>query len=247
MSRPVLRVLSLRYSSWSMRPWLALRHAGVDFDTETVDLPRLSRQRIDGDDVTQADIDADDLPSRRGKGSVTGLFPVLWVGEAPIHESLAICEWVAETHPAANLWPSDSIHRAQARAVCAEMTSGFHALRGELSCHLFARVPDFQPSERARAEVARVLEIWSDLLERHGGPFLTGSFGITDCMYFPVLSRFRTYGVRLPAALESYAQRLEASAPVRALVDLARHAPRLQPYDDYITGLGGDPDAVLAR
>ncbi|MEQ8857188.1 MAG: glutathione S-transferase C-terminal domain-containing protein [Pseudomonadales bacterium] len=238
-----LSVLSLRYSSWSMRPWLALSHAGADFRLRTAELPEMQRQqRADDGSVRTA---VTDLSARRRLGSVTGLFPVLRVDGAPIHEALAICEWVADAYPDAGLWPRDALQRAQDRAVCAEMASGFAALRAELSCHLFARVPDFEPSAAARRDIDRVFEIWDAQLERHGGRFLGGGFGVVDCMYFPVLSRFRSYGVALPARLEDWAREMEASAPVRALSDAARVAPRIEIYDDYVRNLGGDPDAAL--
>lgn len=91
----------------------------------------------------------------------------------------------------------------------------------------------------------RVFEIWRTLLERHGGPFLTGAFGIADCMYYPMLTRFRTYDVALPAELEAYARTLEAFGPVRELVTTGRGAPRIASYDDYIRSLNGDPEAGL--
>lgn len=244
MSELELSVVSLRYSSWSMRAWLALRHAGVCFITRTAELPDMQAQaQTPGGALTSI---VPDLSARRRKGSVTGLFPVLRVDGVPIHEALAICEWVAETYPAAGLWPDDALSRAQARSVCCEMASGFPNIRATLSCHPFARVPGFTPNPEARREIDRVFEIWRDLLERHGGPFLTGRFGVPDCMYYPMVTRFRTYGVTLPADLEAYARHLEASTAVQALVAEGRQAPRIPAYDDYVRGLGGDPDAALA-
>jgi glutathione S-transferase len=118
MSKLTLTVLSLRYSSWSMRPWLALTHAGVKFETETVELPHMQRA---GDTTS--------LAQRRAMGSVRGLFPVLRVDGTAIHESLAICEYVADTHAATQLWPADALRRAEARAICSEMVSGFTSMR----------------------------------------------------------------------------------------------------------------------
>lgn len=243
MAELQLSVISLRYSSWSMRAWLALSHAGAAFRTRTAELPEMRRQARSADGAVVSTVT--DLDARRGLGSVTGLFPVLWVDGAPIHEALAICEWTAEAYPAAGLWPADPLQRAQARSVSSEMASGFSHLRAELSCHLFARVPGFVPQPATRREIDRVFEIWQTQLDRLGGPFLTGAFGIVDCMYFPVLSRFRTYAIELPSGLEDYARRLEASPPVRALMASARQAPRIEVYDDYVSRLGGDPDAAL--
>ena len=234
MPKLKLTVLSLRYSSWSMRPWLVLYHTGEPYDTETVALPHMSRQ---SEETSLAD--------RRKLGSVRGLFPVLRVGNTPIHESLAICEYVADTFPDARLWPAEPLQRAGARAICTEMVSGFSAMRNELSCHLFGRVPSFKPSDAARADIDRVFEIWNEKLEASGGPFLFGRFTIADAMYFPVLTRFRTYGIELPRPLVRYAEALEAQPAVRALVAVAATAPRIPVYDDYLRRFGGDPDAGL--
>ena len=240
-----LTVLSLRYSSWSMRAWLALTHAGAQFDLETVELPHLRRQ---GDGGTQdlAKLEPTSLAERRALGSVRGLFPVLRIDGTPIHESLAICEYVAESFPSAGLWPKNTVERARARAICTEMVSGFTNMRGQMSSHLFARVRGFTPSTAAQTDIARICEIWSECLSRSGGPFLFGPFGIADAMYFPVLGRFRTYGVTLADSLLPYAQALDAAPAVVKLVALARNAPRIPAYDDYVRGLGGDPDAALA-
>jgi len=234
MSKLKLTVLSLRYSSWSMRPWLVLYHTGVPYDTETIELPHMARR---SEDTSLAD--------RRKLGSVRGLFPVLRVGDTPIHESLAICEYVADMFPDARLWPAEPLQRAGARAICAEMVSGFSAMRNELSCHLFGRVPSFKPSEAARTDIERVFEIWTDKLEESGGPFLFGRFTIADAMYFPVLTRFRTYGVEVPRSLTSYTDALETQPAVRALLAVAATAPRIPVYDDYLRRFGGDPDAAL--
>lgn len=233
-----LTVLSLRYSSWSMRPWIVLTHAGAPFATETVELPHMTR-RTDEPEETLT------LEERRRLGSVHGLFPVLRVGATPIHESLAICEFVADTFPQAGLWPDDPLRRARARAVCCEMVSGFRAIRGELSSHLFGRVTSYKPGIDTRAEIDRVFELLRECLERSGGPFLFGRFGIADAMYFPMLGRFRTYGVQMPAEVGAYAEAVDAVPAVRALVEAARTAPRLALYDRYLKLLGGDPDAAL--
>jgi glutathione S-transferase len=230
-----LTVLSLAYSSWSMRPWLALTHAGASFDVRSVELEYMKGQ-TDG---------TDSLQTRRELGSVHGLFPVLRVDGAPIHESLAICEYAADTFPDAGLWPEDTVARARARAVSAEMHSGFSALRNQMPCILFARVSDFEPDGDTRSDIARIFEIWNECLERSGGPFLFGRFGIADAMYYPVLTRLRTYGIELPALLETYAQQVEALPAVQRLVAAAVDEPRVTIYDDFIRSLGGDPVAVL--
>jgi glutathione S-transferase len=227
-----LTVLSLRYSSWSMRPWLALTAAGAKFETETVPLEL-------------GTANPPSLTERRRLGSVRGLFPVLRVDGTPIHESLAICEFAGEALPHAGLWPADPVRRAEARAISCEMLSGFGDLRREMSCALFARVRGFMPSPAAQTDVARVFEIWSEKLELSGGPFLFGKFSIADAMYYPVRTRFRTYGVAIPAPLAAYVEALDAHPAVQALVDLARKAPHIAAYDTAMRKLGGEPDAAL--
>jgi len=230
-----------------MRPWITLAHAGASFETETVLLPHMQRQAADASDGSKnlAKVEPASLPARRALGSVHGLFPVLRVDDTPIHESLAICEYVAETFPDARLWPEDSLKRAQARAVSCEMVSGFGNLRGELSCHLFGRVPRYTPSDAAQADISRVYEIWSECLGRSGGPFLYGSFCIADAMYFPVLTRLRTYGIPVPNAMAEYVLALETLPAVRQLMERARSEPRIPIYDAYLRELGGEPDAAL--
>jgi len=232
MSKLELTVLSLRYSSWSMRPWLVLTHAGAIFETKTVELESFETTT---------------LAERRELGSVSGLFPILRVDGQPIHESLAIAEYVAEAFPAAKLWPEPLLERAGARSICSEMASGFTAMRNEMACHLFARVPAFAPADKTRSNIDRVLEIWTESLDKSGGPYLFGSASIADFFYFPVLSRLRTYGISLADDLESYAQSVEALPAVEALMAKARTEPLTAVYDDYIVKLGGDPEATLPR
>lgn len=229
-----LVVLSLRYSSWSIRPWLALTHAGVAFTTKTVELSSLGQ-----------DEPSDDAEYRKQSGSVTGLYPVLWVDDTPIHESLAICEWVNEHAPEAGLWPDEGLARARARAISCEMASDFTRIRNELTCHVFGRAPGYQPSDATSKQVRRVFELWEDCLTRSGGPYLFGRFGIADCMYFPMLTRFVSYDVKLPDALTRYAATLLEAPAVQKLLETAKSAPAIPHYDAAFRKLGGDPDAAL--
>lgn len=235
-----LKVLSLRYSSWSMRPWLAMTLAGLDFTTETVTLTHM----MDSSQTTS-------LEERRRLGSVRGLFPVLHVSgddeqEVWIHESLAICEYAAELCPDAHLWPQSPTDRARGRALCCEMMTGFTSLRNECSCALFARVSTFQPAPETIKDVERVFEIWSECLARSSGPYLFGAhLGIVDCMYYPVITRFRTYGIELPVQIKTYVEAVEENPAVQKLVELARKEPSITIYDDYIRKLGGDPKSAL--
>jgi glutathione S-transferase len=224
-----------------MRPWLALTHAGAEFVTETSDV-ELGQHHADEDAIARRE-----LQKRRGEGSVTGLFPVLRVDGVPIHESLAICEWANEAYPAAGLWPERALDRARARSLACEMATSFTQLRTHLSCHLFGRVHGFVPDAATGREIARVFEIWTAALDRSGGPFLFGRFGVADAMYFPVRTRFRTYGVAIPEALGPYVRALDELPAVAALDRSARASPRIAKYDAYLTSLGGDPLAGLAE
>ena len=241
-----LTVLSLRYSSWSMRAWLTLTHAGATFETETVALAHMQGTPTPNQDTATREIAAEpSLAQRRDLGSVHGLFPVLRVDDVPIHESLAICEYVADAFPEQSLWPADAINRARARALCCEMASGFPNLRGELACHLFGRVRSFTPGTAAQTEIERIFELWSECLERSGGPFLFGQFCIADAMYYPVLTRFRSYGIPLVDTATRYSKALDNLPAVSKLIEAARFAPRTPIYDEYLRKLGGDPDGGL--
>ena len=243
MSDLKLHVLSLRYSSWSIRPWLALTAAGAPFSVETIALEDLNAVPTTNGPALVAE-SSERLSRRRRQGSVTGLFPVLYVDRAPVHESLAICEWVADSFPRAGLWPADAVLRAQARAICCEMMTGFSNLRRNMFCHVFARVPNFPRDAATQVDIERVFEIWRGALDASGGPFLAGAFGIPDCMYFPVLTRFRTYEVEQPADLEPYARRVEAHPAAMRWRAVAVTAPPIAVYDEMIRALGGDPEAT---
>lgn len=165
------------WSTWSMRPWLALKRTGAPFTETLVQLREAER--------TEAAI-APHSPSK--------LVPVLKDGEAVVWDSLAICEYLAERYPAAGLWPADPVARAVGRSAAAEMHSGFASLRGECPMDLALReVADL--SEATQKNVRRIVEVWNDLLARFGGPYLLGEWSIADAFYTPVATRFRSYGV----------------------------------------------------
>ncbi len=214
-----LVIANLNYSSWSMRPWLALKHAGAKFSTFDVGLKTSEgwKERI---------------LSFSGAGAV----PILVDGALSIHESLAVCEYVAELYPEACLWPTDRALRARGRAICTEMMCGFTALRRRCSTNLRARVPRPPTLDASvQKDVVRILDIWGTSLESSPGPFLLGDFSIADCMYFPVATRFRTYGVKLPAFAARYSERLFALPMVRELELLARETPPIAEYDAMLT------------
>lgn len=180
------------WSSWSLRPYLALRAIGAPFRETTIALRRAE---------TRAEIRRL-APSNR--------VPVLLVEEAgrefAVFDSLAICETLAERHPEARLWPADDALRAKARSISAAMHSGFAALREGLSMEFSRRLPTPPLSDAVRADIEEITGYWKDALGAPGrkDAFLFGEFSIADCMYAPVVSRFRTYGIALPPELEAY-------------------------------------------
>ncbi len=205
---------NLNYSSWSVRPWLALKRAGLPFKLHDIGLKTAEgwRERI---------------LSFSGAGKV----PILVDGSLSIHESLAICEYVAELAPHAQLWPDDVKLRARGRAIACEMHSGFTSLREAMNMNLRARARTRPRSPAVDADIARVLEIWQASLVSSGGPFLLGEFSLADCMYFPVASRFRTYGVALPELASAYSMALFELPHVQELEALARSTPGIPEYD----------------
>lgn len=189
MARLVLVIGTKRYSSWSLRAWLALRQAGIAFDELLVTLRRPD---------TRANILAH---------SPSGKVPLLKDGDLVVWESLAICEYVAELACAVPLWPEARGARAVARAVATEMHSGFPLLREHLSMDVASRIA-LAPAAAAAAagDIARIGAIWRDCRARfgQGGPFLFGRFTVADAMYAPVASRFLTYGIDLDLVSAAY-------------------------------------------
>jgi glutathione S-transferase len=176
------------YSSWSLRPWIAMKVAGVAFDEQVISL------------------DAQDFKAQVTKVSGTGKVPALVDGGVHVWESLAILEYLAETCPQARLWPADPQARAHARAISAEMHAGFMPLRRELPMNMWRPVKPRELTPGAAANVARIDAMWTDCRNRFGagGPFLFGAFGAADAMYAPVVSRFHTYGVTVGPVARAY-------------------------------------------
>ncbi len=174
------------YSSWSLRPWLVLK---------ALDLPFA---------VVRVPLDRPDTAERIRQYSAAGRVPVLVEGGITVWDSQAIIEHLAEAHPA--LWPSDPAARAMARSIAAEMHSGFAALRNELPMNVRATGRRVEPTAAAEADIARIVAIWAAARHRFGagGPWLFGAWSAADAVYTPVASRFATYGVDLPAALQAY-------------------------------------------
>jgi glutathione S-transferase len=176
------------YSSWSLRPWIAMKVAGIAFDEQVISL------------------DAQDFKAQVTKVSGTGKVPALVDGGVHVWESLAILEYLAETCPQARLWPADPQARAHARAIAAEMHAGFMPLRRELPMNMWRPVKPRELTPGAAANVARIDAMWTDCRNRFGagGPFLFGAFGAADAMYAPVVSRFHTYGVTVGPVARAY-------------------------------------------
>jgi glutathione S-transferase len=153
-----------------------------------------------------------------------GTVPVLQDGELVVYDTLAICEYLAETHPDKQLWPADKARRAHARSICAEMHAGFSSLRSHCGMNIEA---DLRAQGRlllrdqpgVRADLDRIVQLWSGLLEAHGGPMLFGEFGIADAYFAPVGTRIKTYGLPVPAAAGAYIERVQALPGVRAWID----------------------------
>ena len=183
----VLFVGNKNLSSWSLRPHLALAHTGVAFDEIVVRLDR------------------PDTRARIREITPSGRVPALRDGDVLVWDSLAICEYVNERFPEAQLWPASPAARAQARAVSAEMHAGFPDLRREMPMNITGRTPR-APSPSCAEDIARVLAIWSELRGKAGasGPFLFGAFSIADAMFAPVVTRFVTYDVKVPDAAREY-------------------------------------------
>jgi glutathione S-transferase len=183
------------YSSWSMRPWLALKACNIAFDEVSIPL-------YTGDADKQ----------RILKFTPSGKVPALVDGDVTIWDSLSIIEYIAERFPQAGLWPQDAAMRAHARSVSAEMHSGFAALRDECGMNLHRPVGAKALSANARADIARIQESWAECRERYGklGPYLFGAFSGADAMYAPVVHRFRTYAIDVTPEVRNYMETMMA-------------------------------------
>lgn len=177
-------------SSWSLRPWLALKATGQKFKETLIEL----RQPDSKEQIL--------------KHSPAGLVPVLKHGSVTLWESLSICEYIAEAFPEAKLWPDDPGMRAVARCVATEMHGGFGAVRAAMSMDVKKRLPTPPMTDELKAQIARITQLWNDSRRNYGaklgGPFLFGRFSIADCMYAPVTTRFTTYGVTVDPVSTAY-------------------------------------------
>jgi glutathione S-transferase len=204
------------YSSWSFRPWLAMKVAGIAFEETVISL------------------EAEDFKARVTAVSGAGKVPVLMDGEIRVWESLAILEYLAEKFPAAALWPKDAAARAHARAVAAEMHAGFVSLRRLLPMNAWRPVKVRALDDGSKTDVARIEEIWRDCRAQHGaaGPFLFGIFGAADAMYAPVVWRLHTYAVEVSDTARAYMRAMMALPAWSEWRDAARREPWVLPHDE---------------
>jgi glutathione S-transferase len=204
------------YSSWSMRPWVLAREAGVAFD--------------------EVQLKFDDSGKAAGveRYSVAGKVPVLVIDGEPLWDSLAICETLAERFPEKQLWPADARARQVARSICAEMHSGFQALRGAMPMNIRSRYPGKGLTPESRRDIDRVVALWASCRERFGrdGSLLFGRFSIADAYYAPVVMRFQTYAVALPPAAQAYCDAVLGLRAVREWIDGARRETEFVAADE---------------
>ena len=201
-----LFIANKNYSSWSLRPWLLMTELGLPFKAHL---------HVFGEGANWAAFRA---------FSPTGKVPCLQADEQVVWDSLAIAEWLAERHP--GVWPLEAGARAWARCAAAEMHSGFTALRSHCPMNIEASLPDtgaliWRDQPGVRADVQRLVDMWSGLLQEHGGPLLFGEFTVADAYFAPVCMRLHTYALPVPAPIQAYVNRVRALPGVKAWIDEA--------------------------
>jgi glutathione S-transferase len=216
MSKTLLVIGNKNYSSWSLRAWIIMRKAGVEFE----------ERRIPLDTPQFEDEIADFSPTRR--------VPVLWDEALCIWDSLAICEYVNERWGGGKLLPSDRADRARARSICAEMHAGFPALREQMPMNCRASDRCVAVEGALQEDINRVMSLWRECLENASGtgPWLFGEFSIADAMYIPVALRFATYSVELPDLLRSYVETVQRDSDVSEWVASASQESEVVEADE---------------
>jgi glutathione S-transferase len=203
------------YSSWSMRPWVLMKHFGIPFEEVLIEMFEPG-----ADAAIRAHSPSGKVPCLVGEDGL-----LVW-------DSLAIAETLAERFPQHALWPRDAVKRGQARSISAEMHSGFGELRSNMWMNIRASFAGKGATPGTLADIARVDAIWSGCVEQHGGPFLFGEFSIADAMYAPVVMRFNTWKPALSEAAAAYAQRLTQAPAVQAWIqDALRETHAIARYD----------------
>lgn len=200
------------YSSWSMRPWVLLKQAAIPFEELMV----------------RFDSFAANSRFKRTISALTptGKVPVLVDGDLVVWDTLAIAEYVAERYPDKALWPGDKTARARARSICAEMHAGFTGLRSHCTMNIEASLPDagaliWRDQTAVRSDVERLVAMWQELLNAHGGPLLFGDFTVPDAYFAPICTRLKTYALPLPPQIAAYVARVCALPGVKAWIDAA--------------------------
>jgi glutathione S-transferase len=213
MPDPALIIGNTAYSSWSLRPWLLMKHAGIPFDEVRLSLY------------------AEGAKQSLLQYSAAGKVPVLKDGNLTIWDSMAICEYLAEKYPEKLLWPAEIAARACARSISAEMHSGFTDLRTQMPMNVRRDFSGRARTAAALADISRIEAIWNDCRGRFGarGPFLFGAFCIADAMYAPVVSRLRTYGVALAGLAAQYADTIHALPAMQEWIASARAETEVNP------------------
>jgi glutathione S-transferase len=201
------------YSSWSMRPWVLLKQTGIPFEEIKVRFDSFAAES--------------QFKATVAAVNPVGKVPVLVHGDLAVWDTLAIAETLAEQFPEKALWPRNPQDRARARSVCAEMHSGFTALRSHCPMNIEASLPEvgrliWRDQAGVRADVERLVAMWAALLQAHGGPMLFGAFSIADAYFAPVCMRLVTYALPVPQEIQSYIERVSALPGVQAWVADAR-------------------------
>ena len=199
------------YSSWSLRPWLVLKQTTMPFEEVVIPL---------SEPASKATL---------MKYSPSGRVPALQHGALTVWDSLAICEYLADSFPTLQLWPKDHVARAIARAVSAEMHSGFRALREHLPMNIRSSFPNRGVTPEVQADINRITAIWRDCRARFGagGAFLFGHFTIADAMYAPVATRFRTFGIELEREAQAYCDTLLRLPAMQEWIAAAGNEPMI--------------------
>lgn len=212
----ILVVGSKNYSSWSLRPWLAMKAGGIPFEDIVIDLGDENR----GETILKHS------PNARVPALKTDRGETIW-------DSLAIIEEMATRHPEAKLWPEDATAHAFARSISAEMHSGFQSLRNHLEMNLHRPVKPRTAKPEVDADIARIIAIWSEARERfgEGGPFLFGAFSGADAMYAPVVWRLHTYAIPVPGKVRAYMDAVINLPAMQEWYEAARHEPRVARYE----------------
>jgi glutathione S-transferase len=198
------------YSSWSMRPWVLLRQSGIEFEEVMVRFDSFSSDSR--------------FKQIMGGVSPTGRVPLLVDDGFAVWDTLSIAEYLAEKFPDSHLWPQDPRARAHARSVCAEMHSGFGALRSACGMNIEADLSAmgqliWRDQPDVRGDVARIIQMWHELLAAHHGPMLFGGFSIADAYFAPVCMRLKSFALPVPAEISAYVQRVCALPGVKAWID----------------------------